>query len=61
MNRPAPSDEWVATVVHDKVATPWMHNVQHLALPLSPARPRFRVWADFERTMPHSSTRAGTR
>lgn len=54
MSQPAPSDEWVATVVHDAVAAPSMHNVQPWRFRYLRRNRAFEVWADFERTMPHS-------
>ncbi|WP_405670996.1 Acg family FMN-binding oxidoreductase [Streptomyces canus] len=54
MSRPAPSDEWVASVVHDAVAAPSMHNVQPWRFRYLRRSRAFEVWADFERTMPHS-------
>lgn len=54
MSRPAPSDDWVAALVHDAVAAPSMHNVQPWRFRYLRQSRAFEVWADFERAMPHS-------
>ncbi|MDX3451719.1 nitroreductase family protein [Streptomyces sp. ME02-8801-2C] len=54
MSRPALSDEWVAAAVRDAVAAPSMHNAQPWRFRYLRRTRAFEVWADFERTMPHS-------
>ena len=54
MGQPAPSDEWVAARVHDAVAAPSIHNTQPWRFRYLRRSRTFEVWADFERTMPHS-------
>ncbi|WP_369263603.1 nitroreductase family protein [Streptomyces sp. R35] len=54
MSRPAPSDEWVAALVHDAVAAPSMHNTQPWHFRYLRRGRAFEEWADFERAVPHS-------
>ncbi|MFI7497955.1 Acg family FMN-binding oxidoreductase [Streptomyces sp. NPDC049687] len=54
MNRTAPSDERVASLVRDAVAAPSMHNAQPWRFRYLRSSRIFEVWADFERAMPHS-------